>query len=98
MSAWDYILLCVDGSYYTGCTTALATRIAQHESGVYEGYTSSRLPVRLIWLEEFMVQRRQKRKNIRACQGEASHPERNPDCSSSRDEVEGWQGPYIGKQ
>lgn len=53
MSAWVYILECSDDSYYTGCTTDLATRVAQHQSGFYGGYTSFRLPVKLIWSEEF---------------------------------------------
>jgi predicted GIY-YIG superfamily endonuclease len=53
MSAWVYILECSDGSYYTGCTTNLSQRIVQHETGFYEGYTSSRLPIKLIWSQEF---------------------------------------------
>jgi predicted GIY-YIG superfamily endonuclease len=53
MKAWVYILECADSSYYTGCTTNLEQRIAQHESGVYESYTAFRLPVKLIWSEEF---------------------------------------------
>ena len=53
MSAWIYILECADRSYYTGCTTHLSQRIAQHESGFYKGFTSARLPVKLIWSEEF---------------------------------------------
>ena len=53
MSAWVYILECADSSYYTGCTIDLQRRVAQHQSGFYEGYTSDRLPVKLIWSEEF---------------------------------------------
>ncbi len=51
--AWTYILLCSDGSYYTGSTTNLDQRIADHNNGRYGGYTSSRLPVVLAWSQEF---------------------------------------------
>ena len=33
MKAYVYILLCADGSYYTGSTTNLDIRLAQHFSG-----------------------------------------------------------------
>ena len=51
--AWVYILQCSDNSYYTGCTTNLRQRITEHSEGKYGGYTSTRLPVRLLWIEEF---------------------------------------------
>ncbi len=44
-----YILECSDGSYYTGSTTDLERRLADHNTGRYGGYTSSRLPVTLLW-------------------------------------------------
>jgi putative endonuclease len=49
MSAFVYILLCADRSYYVGIATGedLAPRIAQHNSGFYGGYTSARRPVQL---------------------------------------------------
>ena len=46
-----YILLCSDGSYYTGHTENLEKRLSEHEQGFYEGYTASRLPVRLVYVE-----------------------------------------------
>jgi len=48
-----YILKCTDGSYYTGSTTNLEQRLAQHQTGFFKGYTNSRLPVKLIWWSEF---------------------------------------------
>ncbi|MBE0643832.1 MAG: GIY-YIG nuclease family protein [Bacteroidetes bacterium] len=51
--SWTYILRCRDGSYYTGCTTNLDRRIAQHQSGTLKGYTSTRLPVTLVWSSRF---------------------------------------------
>jgi len=51
--SWVYILLCSDRSFYTGCTTNLKDRIREHKAGLYKGYTSKRLPVKLVWYEEF---------------------------------------------
>ena len=55
MGAFVYMLLCKDGSYYVGSATGedLTPRIAQHESGAYPGYTSTRRPVTLVWSEYF---------------------------------------------
>lgn len=50
---WVYILKCADNSYYIGHTDNLEIRIAQHKAGECPGYTVSRLPVELIWLQEF---------------------------------------------
>jgi predicted GIY-YIG superfamily endonuclease len=48
-----YILKCADGSYYAGSTVDLELRMAQHQTGHFKGYTSSRLPVQLVWQQEF---------------------------------------------
>ena len=53
MSFWVYIVRCADKSYYTGHTDNLEERIAKHQAGEIEGYTSTRLPVRLLFSEEF---------------------------------------------
>ncbi len=53
MSFWVYILRCADNLYYTGHTDNLEERIAKHRSGEIEGYTSTRLPLRLLFSEEF---------------------------------------------
>jgi putative endonuclease len=55
MSAFVYILLRADHSYYVGIATGedLAPRIAQHNSGFYGGYTSTRRPVQLAWSQHF---------------------------------------------
>ena len=53
MAFWTYILLCADRRYYAGHTDDLERRIAQHQSGAIEGFTSSRLPVRLMWAQDF---------------------------------------------
>jgi predicted GIY-YIG superfamily endonuclease len=54
MNAFVYILRCSDGSYYVGSTRgSLETRVAEHNSGVYGGYTMSRRPVELVWSQDF---------------------------------------------
>ncbi len=49
MSFWVYILRCSDNSYYTGHTDNLEKRIAEHQQGLCGGYTSTRLPVELVF-------------------------------------------------
>jgi putative endonuclease len=51
--AWLYILRCTDGSYYTGSTSNLALRLAQHQAGEGSVYTRHRLPVKLVYTQEF---------------------------------------------
>ena len=53
-SYYVYLLLCADGSYYTGMTKDLGRRMAEHERGAAStAYTYSRRPVKLVWCEEF---------------------------------------------
>jgi putative endonuclease len=51
--AWMYILKCADGSYYVGSTKSLELRLSQHQEGVGAKYTSSRLPIELVYSEEY---------------------------------------------
>jgi predicted GIY-YIG superfamily endonuclease len=53
MSFWVYILQCSDGSYYTGHTDDLEMRFAAHQQGTFGGYTSTRLPVKLVFCDDF---------------------------------------------
>lgn len=53
MPSWAYTLRCADGSYYTGCTTNLDQRLGEHMAGETDGYTASRLPVEMVWADEF---------------------------------------------
>ena len=46
-----YILLCIDGTYYTGSTIHLTIRYRQHQSGVGARYTQVRRPVKLVYFE-----------------------------------------------
>ena len=53
MAFWTYILKCADGLYYTGHTDNLERRLGEHQVGGYCNFTSRRLPVSLIWAQEF---------------------------------------------
>lgn len=48
-----YILECADGSYYTGSTNNLELRLTQHQNGEGANHTKKRLPVKLVYYEEF---------------------------------------------
>lgn len=53
-AAWCvYMLRCADGSLYTGITTDVARRVAEHNGAGGPGarYTRSRRPVRLVYVE-----------------------------------------------
>ncbi|HZP20912.1 MAG TPA: GIY-YIG nuclease family protein [Bauldia sp.] len=53
--AYVYILECCDGSFYVGSTRreTVEERLSEHQQGRIAGYTSARLPVRLVWAEHF---------------------------------------------
>ncbi len=52
--AYAYILRCNDGSYYVGSARlGPEQRLAEHDSGVYGGYTSKRRLVVLVWHQHF---------------------------------------------
>lgn len=48
-----YILKCSDNSYYTGHTDNIEKRISEHKIGKISGYTSSRLPVEVVFVQKF---------------------------------------------
>jgi predicted GIY-YIG superfamily endonuclease len=47
------MLHCRGGAYYVGHTDHLESRIAAHEQGVMASFTRDRLPVTLVWSEQF---------------------------------------------
>ena len=50
-----YILLCADGSYYTGVTNNIDRRFYEHQSGEdHKAYTFKRRPVKLVFCENFV--------------------------------------------
>lgn len=50
---YTYLLRCRDGSLYCGWTNHLEERIKAHNAGRGAKYTKSRLPVELVYYEEF---------------------------------------------
>ena len=47
-----YILRCGDGSLYTGITTDVEARLAQHRAGKGAKYTRGRGPLEVVYTEE----------------------------------------------
>ncbi|MDR7254518.1 putative endonuclease [Nocardioides sp. BE266] len=53
MPGYVYMLRCADDSLYVGSTRDLPTRFHQHQIGEGSTYTRDRLPVELVWYEEY---------------------------------------------
>ena len=50
---YTYIVMCADGTLYTGWTNDLKKRIKAHNSGKGAKYTKTRRPVELDYIEHF---------------------------------------------
>ncbi len=50
-----YILKCKDESYYTGHTDNLEKRLYEHRHSTIESYTTTRLPIELVFCEQFFT-------------------------------------------
>jgi len=57
MPHYVYMLLCRDGSYYTGYTKNLESRVEWHKQGRGAKYTRMKRPDRLVYVEEFESRR-----------------------------------------
>jgi putative endonuclease len=53
MKGFMYILECADGKYYTGSTIDLESRMVEHQVGMGANFTMKKLPVKLVYYEEF---------------------------------------------
>jgi len=53
MRGYMYILECSDGTYYTGSTKDLERRVWEHSNSMGANYTKNRLPVKLVYFEEY---------------------------------------------
>jgi putative endonuclease len=51
-----YIVECSDGTYYTGYTTNVERRVAEHNDGTAAKYTRGRRPVTLVHVETYDTQ------------------------------------------
>jgi putative endonuclease len=52
MPHFCYIVECADGTYYTGWAIDPERRVAVHNKGRGARYTRTRLPVKLVYVEE----------------------------------------------
>ena len=48
-----YIAKCSDGTYYTGYTNDLEKRLLAHNAGKVAKYTRNRIPVEIVYFEEY---------------------------------------------
>ena len=53
MSSFMYVVECCDKTWYTGYTTDIVRRIKTHNAKKGAKYTRVRVPVKLIYFEEF---------------------------------------------
>jgi putative endonuclease len=53
VSFFVYILLCIDGSFYTGYTKDLDARTRQHQNGKGAKYTKAHKPQKVAYVEQF---------------------------------------------
>jgi predicted GIY-YIG superfamily endonuclease len=95
---YAYMLRCSDGSLYTGHTDDLEKRLGLHEVPFSRSYTSFRLPIKLVWVQEFHTRlealqaerqikgwsRAKKEALIRGDWGEISRLARCPSTGSGR--------------
>jgi len=51
--AFTYLLRCNDGSLYCGWTNDIEKRLRNHKLGKAAKYTKARLPVELVYFEEY---------------------------------------------
>ena len=85
MPFFCYLLECSDGSYYCGWTMDLEKRVQAHSSGKGARYTRSRLPIKLVFSEEFDDRSSAMR---RECEIKGkNHREKKALVVSSKDEI-----------
>lgn len=66
MTFYTYMLVCSDGSFYSGKTINLERRLRQHNGEIKGGakYTRVRRPVKVVYQKEFLT-------HLEACSEEA---------------------------
>jgi putative endonuclease len=70
-----YLLLCDDGSYYTGYTNDVASRFERHRKGRGARYTRMHRPKAVVFVEEFRTRKAAVRREqkIKALSHEEKH-------------------------
>lgn len=71
-----YIVRCADGTFYTGWTTDLDRRVAQHNAGRGARYTRQHRPVTLVYSEELPDRRSAMRRELAIKRYDRSRKER----------------------
>jgi len=100
-----YVLVCADGSFYTGSTRDLRLRLEQHKAGEGAKHAGARLPVKLIYYETFdridqafarekQVQGWSRAKKLALIKGEVRELQRLSRAASVPEPVEGYFGEY----
>ena len=62
---YTYILECADGTLYCGWTNNLEKRLKVHGEGKGAKYTRTRLPVTLVYYEEFETSREAQSREVK---------------------------------
>lgn len=57
MRHYVYVLLCQDGTFYTGYAKDLNVRVSMHEKGKGARYTKIHKPKKLVYTEEFRTRK-----------------------------------------
>ncbi|MFP3985813.1 MAG: GIY-YIG nuclease family protein [Candidatus Bathyarchaeia archaeon] len=57
MVYYVYMLLCDDGSYYTGYAKNVEVRFRQHKRGLGARYTQMHKPKKIVYVEKFWTRR-----------------------------------------
>jgi putative endonuclease len=84
MSCYCYIVECADGTYYTGWAIDPEKRVAMHNKGRGARYTRTRIPVKLVYVEELPDRKSAMKREIaikrlkRQGKGKLIGEERNP--------------------
>ena len=76
MAAFVYLLRCADGTLYCGWSTDPERRLRQHQAGTASRYTRRRLPVELVYKQEFETRSEAMREEVRIKRLPAHHKRR----------------------
>lgn len=108
IKGYMYILLCADGSYYTGSTKYLARRLEEHQSGKGANHTKKHGPVELVYYETFtridwafyrekQVQGWSRAKKEALINGISEDLKELAECQNESHFTNRFQGPFGGK-
>ncbi len=82
MPYYVYVLLCRDGSYYTGHAKNLKRRVEQHRRGQGARYTRMHQPEKVVYVEKVDTRRRAMKRELQI--KTLSHSEKKKLATESR--------------